>query len=91
MNFCLIQSAETKIFDHTNCTMIKSPKTLAFLLFILMNVLLAISVAHVNWEIFQTDYTVHDLYVTFREAVLCLILTIFFMTNYLRLCKSDGK
>lgn len=71
--------------------MIKIPKILAFFLFILMTILLAVSFTNINWQLFETSYTSYDVYITFRETLLFLILTIFFMLYYVRTLKKDDK
>ena len=71
--------------------MIKIPKILAFFLFILMTILLAVSFTNINWQLFETNYTSYDVYITFRETLMFLILTIFFMLYYVRTLKKDDK
>lgn len=69
--------------------MIKIPKKLAFALFVLMTILLAISFSNFNWQIFDTNEGVKSIYKEIREPLLFLILVVYFLNYYIQKLKKE--
>ena len=70
--------------------MIKLPKQIAFLLFVAMTILLAISFSNFNWEIFETNNSAKGIYKEIREPLMFLVLAIFFIQYYVKRLKEDN-
>ena len=71
--------------------MIKLPKPIAFMLFIAMTIFLAISFSNINWDVFETNYAVKDLYYELRETFMFLVLTCCYMLFYVKTLKPMNE
>lgn len=71
--------------------MIKIPKNIAFVLFILVTILLAISFNHVDWNIIESENSFSTKFVELREPLVFLILAIFYIKYYVDILKREKK
>ena len=71
--------------------MIKLPKRIAFLLFILVTVLLAVSFNYVNWNVFESGNNLKTIFKELREPLIFLILAIFYIIYYVDILNKEKK
>lgn len=71
--------------------MIKLPKKVAFFLFILVTILLAISFSYVNWNVLESSNSFSSKFKELREPLIFSILAIFFIKYYVDILKKEKK
>lgn len=71
--------------------MIKLPKKVAFVLFILVTVLLAVSFNYVNWNVFESSNSFSTKFIELREPLIFLILAVFYIKYYVDILKEEKK
>jgi hypothetical protein len=69
--------------------MIQIPKNIAFVIFILMMILFAFSFSDFNWDIFESKNDLESIFKEFREPLMFLLLTIFFLNYYVKTLKNN--
>lgn len=71
--------------------MIQLPKKIAFLIFILATVLLAISFNNVDWSLLESNSSFNTKFKELREPLIFLILTFFYIKYYVDILKKEKK
>tara|TARA_R110002049_G_C9063801_1_gene554390 strand:- start:141 stop:356 length:216 start_codon:yes stop_codon:yes gene_type:complete len=71
--------------------MIKLPKKVAFVLFILVTILLAVSFNYVNWNVFESSNSFSTKFIELREPLIFLILAVFYIKYYVDILKEEKK
>lgn len=71
--------------------MIQLPKKLAFFIFILVTVLLAISFYNLDWSILNSNHSIQDIFKEMREPLIFLLLVIYFLNYYVNTLKKEEK
>ncbi len=71
--------------------MIQLPKKVAFLLFILVTILLAVSFNYIDWNIFESSSSFNNKFKELREPLIFLILAIFYIKYYVDILKKEKK
>jgi len=71
--------------------MIKLPKKIAFILFIIVTVLLAVSFNYVNWNLLESGINFNTKFKELREPLIFLILAIFYIKYYVDILNKEKK
>ena len=71
--------------------MIKLPKKVAFLIFVLVTVLLAVSLNYVDWNLLESSNSFSTKFKEFREPLIFLILAIFYIKYYVDILNKERK
>ncbi|WP_019039445.1 hypothetical protein [Psychroflexus tropicus] len=71
--------------------MIKLPKIVAFIIFLMMTLLLANSFSNFDWNIFKGENDPESIFKELREPLMFLLLTIFFLNYYVETLKEKKK
>lgn len=69
--------------------MIKLPKKIAFVLFVGVTILLAITLTNIDWSIFNTHVDLTVKFKEIREPLIFLILAIFYINYYVTRLKEE--
>ena len=69
--------------------MIKLPKKIAFMIFIIVTVLLAVSFNYVDWSLLESSNSFSSKFKELREPLIFLILAIFYIKYYVDILKKE--
>ena len=70
--------------------MFKLSKTLAFILFVFVTVLLAITFTNINWSLFNTNVDFTIKFKEIREPLIFLLLSVFYINYYVKMLKDEN-